>query len=63
MIIKPDVPLALRLQSQLLFGISRVFERQVGYVLQDAVKVQSNIKTSRTSVINRDLDSKSAMVR
>ena len=44
-IIHPGAPMALRLQSNLLYGVSRVFSQQCAYVLTDAEKVQSDIKT------------------
>lgn len=36
----PEAPLALRLQGNLLYGVSRVFEQQTGYVLLDAERIQ-----------------------
>lgn len=44
-IIQPTVPIALRLQSSLLYGVSRVFAQQCTYMLTDAEKVQSNMQT------------------
>ena len=35
MIMNPEAPFALRLSGQLLFGLARVYRRQVGYLLQD----------------------------
>ncbi|ODA83247.1 hypothetical protein RJ55_01759 [Drechmeria coniospora] len=54
-IIDPGAPLALRLQSNLLYGITRVFAQKCHYILADASKMQSEmmnffrrIKTSET---------------
>ncbi|KAF5019298.1 hypothetical protein F66182_8691 [Fusarium sp. NRRL 66182] len=42
-IIDPGAPLALRLQGNLLYGVSRVFAQQCRYVLSDAEKTQSDM--------------------
>ncbi|KIW09555.1 uncharacterized protein PV09_00428 [Verruconis gallopava] len=44
-IIAPEAPMALRLQSNLLFGISRVYAQQCGYVLSDAQNAQATIRS------------------
>ncbi|KAF5670630.1 meiotic cohesin protein [Fusarium heterosporum] len=44
-IISPGAPLALRLQSSLLYGVSRVYSQQCNYVLSDAEKTQSDMMT------------------
>ncbi|RFU75842.1 meiotic recombination rec8 [Trichoderma arundinaceum] len=44
-ILDPGAPLALRLQGNLLYGVSRVFEQQCAYVLTDAEKTQSDMVT------------------
>ena len=44
-IIEPGAPLALRLQGNLLYGVSRVFAHQCSYVLADAEKTQSDMMT------------------
>ncbi|KAH8811413.1 hypothetical protein F5884DRAFT_669269 [Xylogone sp. PMI_703] len=43
-IIEPHAPLALRLQSNLLYGVSRVYSQQCGYVLADAQVAQNHIR-------------------
>ncbi|KAF7954666.1 hypothetical protein EAE96_005785 [Botrytis aclada] len=43
-ILEPDAPMALRLQSNLLYGISRVYGQQVGYVLSDTIHVEQNLR-------------------
>jgi hypothetical protein len=44
-IIEPGAPLALRLQGNLLYGVSRVYSQQCHYVLSDAEKTQSDMMT------------------
>jgi hypothetical protein len=44
-ITEPEVPLALRLQGSLLFGVSRVFQQQCGYVLTDVTNLRDNMRT------------------
>ena len=43
MIMNPEAPFALRLSSQLLFGLVRVYRRQVTYLLQDCNDALSKI--------------------
>lgn len=44
-IIDPGAPIALRLQSNLLYGVSRVYSQQYAYMLGDTEKVQAHIQT------------------
>ncbi|KAB5528826.1 putative sister chromatid cohesion protein [Coniochaeta sp. 2T2.1] len=44
-IIQPGAPIALRLQSNLLYGVSRVYDQQCTYMLTDVEKVQSHMQT------------------
>ena len=44
-ILQPGAPIALRLQGSLLYGVSRVYSQQCSYVLTDAEKVQSHMRT------------------
>ncbi|EXK31004.1 hypothetical protein FOMG_12814 [Fusarium oxysporum f. sp. melonis 26406] len=44
-IINPGAPLALRLQGNLLYGVSRVYAQQCRYMLSDAEKTQSDMMT------------------
>lgn len=44
-IIRPGAPIALRLQSNLLYGVSRVYQQQCTYMLTDVEKVQSHMQT------------------
>jgi meiotic recombination protein REC8 len=43
-ILQPGAPIALRLQGNLLFGLSSVFSQQCSYVLNDAEKVQTHMR-------------------
>jgi meiotic recombination protein REC8, fungi type len=55
-IIDPGAPLALRLQSSLLYGVSQVYSQQCTYVLTDAEKVQSNMKTFLSAMVQNAID-------
>ncbi|GAB7352568.1 hypothetical protein MBLNU459_g2952t1 [Dothideomycetes sp. NU459] len=44
-ILSPEVPMALRLQSNLLYGVTRVYGEKVSYVLVDAQHAQNDIRT------------------
>ena len=43
-IIDPGAPLALRLQSNLLYGVSRIYSEQCKYVLDDAERVKATMR-------------------
>ncbi|KAG0127414.1 Rec8 like protein-domain-containing protein [Tuber indicum] len=47
--IEPDVPLALRFQSNLLCGVARVFGEQCRYMLIDTSQAVNNIRRTHTS--------------
>ncbi len=55
-ILEPGAPLALRLQGNLLYGVSRVFSQQCGYILNDAEKVQSDMLLYYRSLQQSDVD-------
>ncbi|KFY48886.1 hypothetical protein V495_00943 [Pseudogymnoascus sp. VKM F-4514 (FW-929)] len=55
-IIQPEAPLALRLQSSLLYGVSRVYNQQCGYVLHDAQAAQNNLRALLKVVKNNAID-------
>ncbi|KFY07064.1 hypothetical protein V492_07483 [Pseudogymnoascus sp. VKM F-4246] len=55
-IIQPEAPMALRLQSSLLYGVSRVYSQQCGYVLQDAQSAQNNLRALLKVVKNNAID-------
>ena len=43
-IVQPEAPMALRLQSNLLYGVARVYSQQCGYVLSDAEAAKNNMR-------------------
>ncbi|PPJ54262.1 hypothetical protein CBER1_05167 [Cercospora berteroae] len=43
-IITPEAPMALRLQSSLLYGVTRVYLQQCGYVLTDVEAARNNLR-------------------
>lgn len=49
-IVTPDAPMALRLQSNLLFGVTRVYAQQVGYVLGDVEGVRNGMRAMMRSL-------------
>ncbi|KAF2773553.1 hypothetical protein EJ03DRAFT_101404 [Teratosphaeria nubilosa] len=57
-IMEPEAPMALRLQSNLLYGIARVYAQQCGYVLNDAEAARHNMraifKVMRTAALESD---------
>ncbi|KAI9670917.1 MAG: hypothetical protein M1817_003802 [Caeruleum heppii] len=55
-ILMPEAPMALRLQSNLLYGVSRVYSQQCGYVLTDAQNAQTNIRALLKIVKATELD-------
>jgi meiotic recombination protein REC8, fungi type len=40
----PGAPIALRLQANLLYGVSRVYQEQCTYLLTDAEKTQLHLR-------------------
>ncbi|ORY67629.1 Rec8 like protein-domain-containing protein [Pseudomassariella vexata] len=42
-ILEPGAPIALRLQGNLLYGVSRVYHQQCDYMLTDAAKIQMHM--------------------
>lgn len=78
-IIQPEAPMALRLQSNLLYavsrdsgiekadsgryGVSRVYDQQCHYVLIDAQAAHSNIRTVLMSIKNNDLEHSASKAR
>jgi hypothetical protein len=55
-IMEPEAPMALRLQSNLLYGVSRVYSQQCGYVLADTQAAQNNMRALLKVAKNNDLD-------
>ncbi|KAH6887963.1 Rec8 like protein-domain-containing protein [Thelonectria olida] len=62
-IIDPGAPLALRLQGNLLYGVSRVFSQQCHYVLSDAEKTQSDMLTFFRVMATSELDPKAGKAK
>lgn len=52
----PEAPMALRLQSNLLYGLSRVYLQQCGYVLADAQNAHNAMRTMLKIIRNAGLD-------
>lgn len=55
-IIEPGAPIALRLQGNLLYGVSRVYHHQARYVLSDMEKMQSDMRTFARTMDVHTLD-------
>jgi hypothetical protein len=55
-IIDPGAPMALRLQGNLLYGVSRVYLEQCGYVLSDAEHAHTAMRMYLNVVKNATLD-------
>lgn len=62
-IIDPGAPLALRLQGNLLYGVSRVFAHQCNYVLSDAEKTQSDMMTFFRTLNTNETDPKAGKTK
>lgn len=43
-IVTPEAPMALRLQSNLLYGVTRVYAQQCGYVLTDVEQARNGMR-------------------
>ncbi|KAH6351706.1 hypothetical protein HBI37_038350 [Parastagonospora nodorum] len=55
-IVDPVAPMALRLQGNLLYGVSRVYLQQCGYVLSDAQNAHNTMVLMLRTVQNHALD-------
>ncbi|KAL8773469.1 MAG: hypothetical protein Q9209_001573 [Squamulea sp. 1 TL-2023] len=62
-IINPEAPMALRLQSNLLYGVSRVYLQQCGYTLSDAQSIQANLKMLSKVIHTTSLDPNAGKAR
>lgn len=62
-ILDPGPPLALRLQGNLLYGVSRVFSQQCGYVLSDAEKTQSDMMTFFRVMQTSEVDPRAGQIK
>ncbi|KAK2747159.1 hypothetical protein FQN57_002416 [Myotisia sp. PD_48] len=55
-IVHPEAPMALRLQGNLLYGVSKVYHQQCGYALLDAQATRDRMMTVLKIVRNAALD-------
>ncbi|KAI9372286.1 Rec8 like protein-domain-containing protein [Aspergillus egyptiacus] len=62
-IIEPAAPMALRLQSNLLYGVSRVYSQQCGYTLLDAQAMHDKMRAMLRSVPAGGLDPSAGKAR
>ncbi|KKA18397.1 Rad21/Rec8 N terminal domain protein, partial [Rasamsonia emersonii CBS 393.64] len=59
----PEVPMALRLQGNLLYGVSRVYSRQCVYTLTDVQAMHDRMKTALKVIHGRGLDPEAGKAR
>ncbi|KAI1211939.1 Rec8 like protein-domain-containing protein [Annulohypoxylon truncatum] len=62
-IIEPGAPVALRLQGQLLYGVSRVYSQQCGYMLSDLQKIHTHMHMFFTKFGENQLDPEAGQAR
>ncbi|KAL8949608.1 MAG: hypothetical protein Q9222_004293 [Ikaeria aurantiellina] len=62
-IINPEAPMALRLQGNLLYGVSRVYLQQCGYILSDAENARANMKILSKILRTASLDPNAGKAR
>ncbi|KAJ5946092.1 hypothetical protein N7454_002931 [Penicillium verhagenii] len=62
-IVNPEAPMALRLQGNLLFGISRVYHEQCGYTLLDAQTMHDKMVTMLRALPGGGLDPDAGKVK
>ncbi|XXH02390.1 D-arabinono-1,4-lactone oxidase [Hypoxylon texense] len=62
-IIEPGAPVALRLQGQLLYGVSRVYNQQCSYMLADLQKIQAHMHVFFTKFGHNQLDPEAGHTR
>ncbi|KAI0009670.1 Rec8 like protein-domain-containing protein [Xylariaceae sp. FL0662B] len=55
-ILEPGAPIALRLQGNLLYGVSRVYNEQCAYMLSDAHKIQTHMHLFFKALNGNQLD-------
>ncbi|PGG99423.1 hypothetical protein AJ79_08539 [Helicocarpus griseus UAMH5409] len=55
-IIRPEAPMALRLQGNLLYGVSRVYNQQCGYALMDAQTMRDRMRAMVKEIHSMGLD-------
>ncbi|KAI0886241.1 Rec8 like protein-domain-containing protein [Annulohypoxylon maeteangense] len=62
-IIEPGAPVALRLQGQLLYGVSRVYSQQCGYMLSELQKIHTNMHIFFTKFGENQLDPEAGLAK
>ncbi|KAI0805124.1 Rec8 like protein-domain-containing protein [Xylaria sp. FL0064] len=62
-ILEPGAPIALRLQGNLLYGVSRVHNQQCTYLVADAKKIQDQMKFFFQEFPNNQLDLEAGKAR
>ncbi|KAI0020670.1 Rec8 like protein-domain-containing protein [Xylariomycetidae sp. FL0641] len=62
-IIEPGAPIALRLQGNLLYGVSRVYNQQCSYMLIDAQKIQHTMHLFFSKFGGNHIDPEAAQAR
>lgn len=62
-IIEPDAPMALRLQSNLLYGVSRVYTQKWDYLLSDTQAIHTSIRTFLNATKGSQIDKNVGKVR
>ncbi|KAI1825818.1 Rec8 like protein-domain-containing protein [Xylaria intraflava] len=62
-ILEPGAPIALRLQGNLLYGVSRVHNQQCTYLITDAKKIQDQMKLFVKSFPGNQLDPEAGKAR
>ncbi|KAI0521094.1 Rec8 like protein-domain-containing protein [Xylaria bambusicola] len=62
-ILEPGAPIALRLQGNLLYGVSRVHSQQCAYLAADAKKVQDQMRFFFKAFPNNQLDPEAGRAR
>ncbi|TRX94034.1 hypothetical protein FHL15_005112 [Xylaria flabelliformis] len=62
-ILEPGAPIALRLQGNLLYGVSRVHNQQCTYLIADARKIQDQMKVFFNASSGNQLDPEAGKTR
>lgn len=62
-ILEPGAPIALRLQGNLLYGVSKVYEKQCTYMLSDVQKTQGHMAAFIRYLASNQLDPEAARSR
>lgn len=62
-ILEPGAPIALRLQGNLLYGVSRVYRDQCDYMLTDAQKIQGTLNLLASRYGDSHLDPEAGQTR